>query len=635
MAAKRARAREQEQESESPDVELELLLNHLRQNRGFDFTGYKRASLERRIQKRMSDIRIASYPEYVDYLEVHPEEFNTLFNTILINVTTFFRDENAWSYLAEQILPELVARRPALSAIRVWSAGCATGEEAYTIAMIFAEMLGPDAFRDRVKIYGTDIDEEALTKARHATYSEREAADVPEALREKYFDKSDAGFTFKKDFRRQVIFGRHDLIQDAPISKVDLLVCRNAMMYFNAETQSRILARFHFALNDGGILFLGRAETMLTRASTFTPIDLPRRISTKVPRGALDLRDRLLLLSQNGGEENAATNGVTHARLREIAGDASPVAEITVDRQGVLVAANERARTLFSLGRDDVGRPIQDLKISYKPAELRSLIDRAYADRRPFLVRDVEWAFAPGDIRWLELQVVPIIDGPTGILGATVSFTDISGSKRLQEDLENANQELEAAYEELQSTNEELETTNEELQSTIEELETTNEELQSTNEELETMNEELQSTNEELSAMNDEVRIRSEEVGELNAFLESILAGLRGAVITVDTALQVSVWNPGAQELWGIRQEEAVGTNLLSLDIGIPVEKLKQPIKSCLSGAKVTVDLDLSGTNRRGRPVLCHVSVSPLHGPRNEIRGAILVMSAQSADGSA
>jgi two-component system, chemotaxis family, CheB/CheR fusion protein len=612
---------------ETVDENLEKLLEHLRRNRGFDFTGYKRASLERRITKRMEDLGIPSYADYLDYLEVHPEEFDPLFNTILINVTRFFRDETAWTYLSDEVLPGLLARRSPSAAVRVWSAGCATGEEAYTVAMVLAELLGPDVFRDRVKIYGTDVDEEALTKARQATYTEREVEGVPATLLTKYFDSTDGLFSFKKDFRRQVIFGRHDLVQDAPISKVDLLVCRNALMYFNTETQSRILGRFHFALNDGGILFLGKAETMLTRASTFTPIDLARRISTKVPRGALDLRDRLMLISQNGGEENAAAHGVTQARLREIAADHSPVAEIVVDLQGVLVSANERARSLFSIGRDDVGRPLQDLKISYRPAELRSLLDRAYADRRPFLVRDVEWPTAGGETRWLELQVVPIMDPPTGVLGASVSFSDVTGAKRLQGELEHANQEIEAAYEELQSTNEELETTNEELQSTVEELETTNEELQSTNEELETMNEELQSTNEELSTMNDEVRIRSVEVGDLNAFLESVLSSLRGAVIVMDTELRVTVWNPGAQELWGLRPEEVIGNNFLTLDIGVPVEKLKQPIKSIVSGGKVTIDLDLSCTNRRGKSIRCGVSVAPLMGAQGAIRGAILVMT--------
>jgi two-component system CheB/CheR fusion protein len=613
-------------QSAQAERELETLLEYLKRNRAFDFTGYKRASLARRIMKRMQEVGIAGYAEYIDYLEVHPEEFAAVFNTILINVTSFFRDEPAWEYLTTDILPDLVARKPSNFPIRVWSAGCASGEEAYTLAMVFAELLGPETFREQVKIYGTDVDEEALLRARQATYSAQDVESVPKRLLDKYFDRGDGTFIFKKDFRRQVIFGRHDLIQDAPISKVDLLVCRNALMYFNAETQGRILARFHFALNDGGILFLGRAETMLTHGNTFTPVHVKLRISTKVPRGALDLRDRLLLMSQGAPEE--ATNGAggNLTRLREIAADVSTTAELIVDSLGTLASVNDRARRMFGIDHGDVGRPLQDMKISYRPLELRSMLERVYSDRRPFMIHDVEWPAASGEIRWLEVQFMPIIDGKAGVLGASISFTDVSAAKRLQQDLEHANQELEGAYEELQSTNEELETTNEELQSTVEELETTNEELQSTNEELETMNEELQSTNEELSTMNDELRVRGEELNRVNTFLESILMSLRGGVAVVDSQLQVIVWNARAEDLWGLREEEVVGRQFLALDIGLPVEKLKQPVKACLAGMKDYVEVELEATNRRGRPFRCRVTCMPLVGIAPTLRGAIVVM---------
>ncbi|MGH7621638.1 MAG: PAS domain-containing protein, partial [Gemmatimonadaceae bacterium] len=202
-------------------------------------------------------------------------------------------------------------------------------------------------------------------------------------------------------------------------------------------------------------------------------------------------------------------------------------------------------------------------------------------------------------------------------------------AKRLQRDLEHAKQELETAYEELQSTNEELETTNEELQSTVEELETTNEELQATNEELETMNEELQSTNEELQSMNDELRQRGEEINQVNAFLESILASVSGAVIVVDADMKVLVWNPGAQDLWGLREDELRGKNVLGLDIGLPTERLKQPLRATLSGGKGRISLTLAAINRRGRSIDCHVSVTPLVARSGSIIGAILVMDEQ------
>ncbi|MEO7458124.1 MAG: CheR family methyltransferase [Gemmatimonadaceae bacterium] len=612
------------------DGSLEALLDYLKRSRGFDFTGYKRASLARRIEKRMGAVNSKSFSDYVDYLEVHPEEFSALFNTILINVTSFFRDDGTFEFLQKEVIPQLLERKGPNASIRVWSAGCASGEEPYTLAILFAELMGAEAFRERVKIYATDADEDALTRARLAVYDEKALGDVPEPLRAKYFDANDGIYTFRKEYRRQVIFGRHDLIQDAPISRVDLLVCRNVLMYFNAETQARILSRFHFALNDGGILFLGRAETLLSHATTFTPVDLKRRISMKVPRANLSLRDRLLLVAQNGLEDPASL--AQNVRLREVALDSAPTAQVVLDPQGTVVLANERARQLFTLSVEDVGRPLQDLKLSYRPVELRSLIDQVNNERRPLLVRDVEFRLANGEIRWFDLQLNPLIDTSGAMLGVSAAYADVTAPKRLQSELEHTNMELEAAYEELQSTNEELETTNEELQSTVEELETTNEELQSTNEELETMNEELHSTNEELNTINDELRLRSEELHEVNGFLESVLASLRGAVVVLDRDLMVIVWSERATDLWGLREQEALGKHFFALDIGLPVEKLKGAIKSTASGEMKADEFVVEATNRRGRPIHVRVVAMPLVSVKHEPRGVILVMDDVSGE---
>jgi two-component system, chemotaxis family, CheB/CheR fusion protein len=239
---------------------FEALLIYLRQSRGFDFTGYKRSTLIRRVSKRMQILDVGDFGDYLDYLEVHPEEFNFLFNTILINVTSFFRDAVAWEYLKEQVFPLMIAQKQSTEQIRIWSAGCASGEEAYTLAILMAENLGIEQFRQRVKIYATDVDEEALNQSRQALYSTKDIEEIPVELRQKYFEPTGNRYIFRQDLRRSVIFGRHDLLQDAPISRLDLLVCRNTLMYFNSETQGRVLARFHFALNDRGFLFLGKAE---------------------------------------------------------------------------------------------------------------------------------------------------------------------------------------------------------------------------------------------------------------------------------------------------------------------------------------------------------------------------------------
>ncbi len=215
--------------------EFTKLLEYLRATRGFDFGGYKVSTLMRRVQKRMGEVGVESYADYIDFLEVHPDEFQPLFNTVLINVTSFFRDPPAWEYVAQEVLPRILADRAPDRPIRVWSAGCASGEEAYTIALLLVEALGEEAFRQRVKIYATDADEEALLQARQGSFEERQAGDIPAPLLEKYFERVNGRFVFRSDLRRSLIFGRHDLVQDAAISRVDLLVCRNALMYFNCR----------------------------------------------------------------------------------------------------------------------------------------------------------------------------------------------------------------------------------------------------------------------------------------------------------------------------------------------------------------------------------------------------------------
>ena len=507
------------------DGDLEPLLEYLHKNRGFDFTGYKRSSLARRIKKRMQMVEIDQYAGYVDYLEVHPEEFSLLFNTILINVTTFFRDAEAWQYLQTEVLPALIASRSPETPIRVWSAGCASGEEAYTLAMVFGELLGPDVVCQRLKIYATDLDEDALRQARQASYSEADVESIPAPLLEKYFERVAGRFEFRRDMRRCVIFGRHDLIHDAPISRIDLLTCRNTIMYLNAETQSRILLRLHFALREGGVLFLGKAEMLLSHANLFTPLDLKARVFRRIEKET-PARERGALKAARVEEEPppAVTDFM---RLRESAFEKAALAQVVVDATGAVSLVNRRARELFNLSSRDVGRPLQDLEISYRPVELRSCIEQAYTEGRTIMLKDVERTRGPSEPMYFDVQVDPLGDRATGVLGAQVSFTDVTRTTRLHRELRQAHHELEAAYEELQSTGEELETTNEELQSTVEEPETTNEELHSTNEELETMNEELQSTNEELQTLNDELRQRGQELTRVNAFMATILSSLR------------------------------------------------------------------------------------------------------------
>ncbi|HJQ74307.1 MAG TPA: CheR family methyltransferase [Gaiellaceae bacterium] len=606
-----------------PDPGFEGLLEFVRDERAFDYTGYRRPTLMRRFQKRMQEVGADDWDAYKAYLGEHGEEFAELFNTILINVTGFFRDRETWDLVAGDIIPQLLDERAGDAPLRVWSAGCASGEEPYTIAMLLSEALGEESFKRRVKIYATDIDDDALAQARDAAFSSKQLESVPAELRERYFEPSNHGFAFRNDLRRAVIFGRNDLHRDPPISRVDLLVSRNTLMYFAADVQQRILANFYFALNRGGFLVVGKAEALQSGRNFFVPYNLKRRVFMKDGAATTNLRlPRLPALEPVDRDVPSA--------LGEAAFEHAPTAQVVVDEQNRIAGINQAARTMFSLKHRDVGRNLQDLELSYRPVELRSLIDEVRGEQHAVVQRSVRWQKGKEQLRSFDVQLDPLALRGERFAGVIITYVDSTEHRALEEDLEKARRELETAYEELQSTVEELETTNEELQSTNEELETTNEELQSTNEELETMNEELQSTNEELETMNDELRDRTDETLHANTFLASVLSSIHQGVVVVDRTLEIVAWSRRVTDLWGLRDDEVEGVNLLNLDIGIPVQRLRDPIRNVLAGSPAD-DLELDGHDRRGKPVRVGIAFAPLQNRpgSEEPDGAILVVSTE------
>ncbi|HVX23437.1 MAG TPA: CheR family methyltransferase [Acidimicrobiales bacterium] len=573
--------------------DLNALLLYLRDQRGFDFTGYKRASLSRRINKRMQAVGAADYQAYLALLEANPGEFSDLFNTILINVTGFLRDREAWDYVSASVLPEIIGRKGPTDPVRVWSAGCASGEEAYSLAVLLAEALGEERFRRSVKIYATDADEDALTYARHARYTERVLTQAFGAERVKRFFELDGGTgVFRQDLRNSLIFGRHDLIQDPPISRIDLLVCRNTLMYFTADAQRRILTSFHFALTHGGYLFLGKSEALVRRTDLFQSVDNRQHVFRK------DGRTRHERLAYSVSLPTRAFQGARDDtwRYAEAAFELSPTAQMVVNRAGVLILTNRHARALFGIGSADVGRPLRDLEVSHRPIDLRSPVDQVLRDRRPVMIGDVPLDPEGGDGQYLDFHLTPMADA-SGVNAVGITVLEVGRFKLLRDELERSQGELESAYEELQSAVEELETTNEELQSTNEELENTNEEL----------------------------RVRTGQLDEVNQFLQSVLSGLQSGVVVVNPELQVREWSQQAEELWGLRADEVDGRHFLNLDIGLPVDRLRTPIRSVLADGSVRHQLTVPAVNRRGRAITCAVTVSPLMA-EGAVVGAILLM---------
>ena len=600
------------------DPQFEQLLDYVRTARSVDFSGYKRNSLMRLVSRRMLATGHTSYAEYQDHLQVDPAEFVDLLDVLFINVTSFARDPDCWSALRDTYLPALLAERPAPTPLRVWSAACATGEEAFTAAILLAELLGPDEFRDRVKIYATDVDEPALSHARLGRYPRAALEPLdrfdPKAV-DRYFDEDGDQLVVRPELRGAVIFGRHDVIADAPISRIDLLLCRNLLMYLNSETQTRVLDRFHFALRDTGVLVLGRAEMLLTYGDRLVPIDMSQRL----------FRKNGLRAPAPTAVRPASSSGAL-SRVTQAAFAGAPEAQIVTDLAGNLRLVNDSAVRRLGISRADVERPLRDLPVSSSPVELRGPIALATAENRVVQVSDVGARAPDGANIWYDVQVAPLSVDGVEVLGVQITYTDITRYRRLTDDLEVASRELATAYEELQSSNEELETTNEELQSAVEELETTNEELQSTNEELETMNEELQSTNEELQTVNEELRVRTGEVNQVNAYLESILTGLRGGVIVVDRDLIVRVWNERAEKMWGLRAHEAHGQHFFNLDVGLPVDQLREGLRGVAHGDRPELEMTIPGTNRLGRSVLCKVRCSQLRDASARVTGAIIIM---------
>jgi two-component system CheB/CheR fusion protein len=467
-----------------------------------------------------------------------------------------------------------------------------------------------------VKIYATDIDEEALAEARQAQYTAKQIAVIPPELRNKYFEPINNGeFIFNPDLRRMVVFGRHNLFKDAPISSIDLLICRNTLMYFNVEAQRFILQRFHFGLNSQGFLFLGKAEMLLTHGDLFTAINSQYRIFKCLSKNT-DRENSPRLFQPYISEDKVINH---HWQLQELAFESALNAQIIVDQDGDLVRTNGSARNYFNVSTEDVGKSLYDLEVSHYPVELKPLIEQVYREKQAVKIKDVFYQANDGSEKYLDIQINPLTQMDQNLIGINITLADVTESWELRNQVEQINQQL-------KSTNEELKTSNIQLQATNEELETTNEEVQSSNEELETINEELQSTNNELQSVNEEVRLRTEEYNRANNFLNAILLSLRGAIIVIDRESNVLAWSAKSEEMWGLRADEVQNKPLFNLDFGLPLEQIREPINNCLNHDQTQQDFVISAVNRRGKTFDCRLSIDALWNINQEKFGVIIIM---------
>ncbi len=563
---------------------LEKAVIVLRARFGHDFSQYKKSTLQRRVERRMALHQIEKVATYLRYLQENPQEQELLFNELLIGVTSFFRDPAAWARLRDKALPALISERPGGGVLRAWVAGCSTGEEAYSLAMVFKEALAkarPHA-RFSLQIFATDLDRNAVEVARRGVYPTNITADVsPERLRRFFVRGEGGGHQVAREIREMVTLAPHDIIKDAPFTRLDLLLCRNLLIYLEAELQRRLVPLFHYSLRPGGLLFLGSSETVGVQNGLFEVLDaklrIYRRKETSARPGQVEFPTALL--SHGFGRSPAAVE------------QAKPVADLQALVDGLVlrqfspaaVLATEGGELLYFSGR--TGKYLEppagkaNWNLFAMAGEgllpgLRAAFKRAARQKRAVTARGLA-VQQDGHSRGVDVTVVRVKE-PESLRGTfLVVFHDLptpagagpakrgraADGRRLHADL---NREIRGLQQELQSTREDMQSSQEELRSANEELQSTNEELQSTNEELTTSKEEMQSMNEELQTVNGELQAKVDELSRTNNDMKNLLDSTDIATLFLDGALRV-------------RRFTAQTTRLMKLipgDVGRPVTDL-------------------------------------------------------------
>src|SRR5215218_5318275 len=574
---------------------LERFLEELHRNRGVDFRSYKRPTILRRLGRRMALLDCESIDEYSRYLEEHPEEYRQLIGAFFIKVTEFFRDPQLFDYLKEEVLPGLIEEaREEENQLRIWSAGCATGEEAYPLAILVSEVLGREAGLFNVRIFATDIDEDAVKYARRGVYPPSALEGLSEEQLRRYFVEEGGSYQVKKQIRGMIVFGEHDLAQRSPFPHVDLVVSRNVLIYFSGELQRRALQLFAYSLRDGGYLVMGKAESPSLLADLFAPVDrnnkvyrrqgqrflLPPTLPTSpAPRARLERSsgDRGILRGHPGAQQQLSA---TPRNGGEGLINLLPVGVAVVARDYTIEAINAAARQMLSIPGVGARQAFLHAMQEVPYAEVRSTIDEAFREGR--ITQADEFAVeeaSTGEPSYLQLTCYPLHTEADGqrvrsVLVAVENVTAAVRMRRLTEKnlrLEEANRDLGQINEELQAAHEESLVNTEEAQASAEEVETLNEELQATNEELETTNDDLQSratelqelaqSREEERQLTEAARRRAEELVEQlqsgRSRLEAILANISDAVLAVDTNRQVLFSNLVFQNSFGEHTGEA------------------------------------------------------------------------------
>jgi two-component system CheB/CheR fusion protein len=560
------------------------ILALLRTRLGVDFTHYKQSTIKRRILRRLALRGLDHIGDYLHHLQNEPGEVQQLYQDFLIRVTQFFRDPDAFEALKEKVFPALVRGRAASQPIRIWVAGCSTGEEVYSLAIVLLEYLSTLPEASSIKILATDLNESALEKARAGVYLDNIEIDVsPDRLR-RFFIRQDGHYQISKAVRELCVFSRHNMVNDPPFSRLDLVSCRNVLIYMDAALQKRVLPILHYALNPDGYLFLGSSESLGSFADLFAVLDGRHRIFSKKPATggppldftALSHEGRVGRVGREEGAPMWSALDVQKEADRILLARYAPVGVVIDEALTVLQFRGRTAAYLEpapGMATLDLFRMLREGLL----AEMRSAINQAKAENAP-VVRERIRVLDGDEVRLVKAEVVPFKVSAAAVRFFLVLFQDMEAAETVpaaepahgvhvnrEQQVEQLQQEINALREYLQSVIEEQESTNEELKSANEEILSANEELQSTNEELQTAKEEAQSANEELATVNEELRHRNAELARVNNDLINLLGGVNIPIVMVSRDLRIRRLTPLAEKVF----------NLIPTDVGRPISDIK------------------------------------------------------------
>jgi chemotaxis methyl-accepting protein methylase len=570
----------------------------LRTKTGQDFSMYKKNTIYRRVERRMGIHQIDKIAHYVRYLQENPQEVELLFKELLIGVTSFFRDPAAWEQMQVEAIPRLLAIRPG-GVLRAWSAGCSTGEEAYSLAMAFKEALEQAKTSENftLQIFATDLDRDAIDKARQGFYLANIAADVPPERLHRFFIKEEGGYRVNKEIREMVTFATQNLIMDPPFTKLDILICRNLLIYLTPELQKKLMPLFHYSLNPGGILFLGSSEAITPFTDLFAPLNVKSRLFLRresfLSAAAVEFPASFVPAHPGVHKESAMLKPA--ANLQSLADQVllqrfAPPAVLVSDKGDILYisgrtgkylepAAGKANWNIFAMAREglrfDLGSAFQRALRQKGPVTVKGVQVKEGAVVQTFDIT-VQAIEEPEALRGMVMIVFTDVAAPGQILAAP-SKTGHSGNARVRE----LEQELQQCREGLATTREEMQSSQEELKSTNEELQSANEELQSTNEELTTSREELQSLNEELHTVNAEQQSKMDELSRVNNDMRNLLNATGIVTIFLDKEFKVRRFTTGADKIFKLIPGD-VGRPLSDIVSNLVYPEMAQDVREVL-----------------------------------------------------